>query len=185
LADESSAITQKQYSTGDPWTIYLGALNGWIDLSTAYQVKLVAKVSSSVIGPVTTTVTTTNTFTATTAANSTTLTAVSSFTGITDLSTITGPGIPTGTTVDSFNSTAGTITLTNAATASAVAVSVVANKGMATYLPVTLDVETTGAFKAEVAIHWDNTSTLVTIVPSTANANPMITIDPNLLGAPE
>lgn len=179
------SIEQKQYSTGDAWTFQLSDANGWIDIHAAFAVKLYGKAGATSLGPLSCSITSTDAFTATTVANSNVLTAVSAFTGITDTSTITGPGIPPGTTVTSFNSTAGTITMSNAATASGTAVACTANIGMATYTPVSADVANTGVFNIELAIHWDNTNTLITIVPNKSSANPTITIDANITGAAE
>lgn len=181
-----AGIELKQYSTGDIWTLQLGDANGWIDISTAFAVKLYGKVQGGAsIGPLVCAATSTNTFTATTNATSNLLEDVSAFTGISDTSTLVGPGIPIGTTVTAYDSTAGTITMSNAATASGSTVSIKANQGVATYQPLSADVASAGLFNAESAIHWDNTATLVTIVPSKAAQNPTITIDANLTGAPE
>lgn len=181
-----AGIELKQYSTGDIWTLQLADANGWIDISTATAVKLYGKVQGGAsIGPLVCTIATTATFTATTASGDNVLTAVSAFTGITDTSTLTGPDIPPGTTVQSFDSTAGTITMSNPASGTGTGVSIKANQGVATYQPLSTDVAAAGAFGSEAAIHWDDTNTLVTIVPSKAAQNPTITIDANLTGAPE
>ena len=189
-----AGIEQKQYSTGDAWTAYLADANGWIDASGAYSVKLYGKVSGSPgtsIGPLTMTVKTIATFTANTASGSNQLSVVSAFTGITVGSTLTGSGIPTGAQVGSYDSVGGTILMVDAtgnalnATHTATAVSIKANVGMATYTPLSTDVSATGVFSSEAAIHWDNTNTSVTIVPSKASTNPTITIDANITGAAE
>lgn len=181
-----AGIELKQYSTGDIWTLQLADANGWIDISSAFAVKLYGKVTGGAsLGPLVCTIVSTNTFTATTNSASNLLETVSAFTGITDTSTLVGPGIPAGTLVTAYDSVAGTITMSNAATASGTGISIKANVGVATYQPLSADVAATGQFGSEAAIHWDNTNTLVTIVPNKAANNPTITIDANLTGAAE
>lgn len=182
-------IEQKQYSTDPAWTSYLSDTNGWIDVTAAISLKLYGKVQGGApIGPLAFTATAVNAFTANTTEGSNVLQSVSAFTGIVSgavPSTITGPGVPAGTKVQSFDSAGGTITMTNAATATATGASCNANVGMATRQPVSTDVATTGVFGCEMSVHWDNTNTLVTIVPNRTNANESLTIDANVTGAAE
>lgn len=183
-------IEQKQYSTQPAWTIYLSDSNGWIDVTAANAIKLYGKITAGAsMGPLTCAATTINSFTATLSLDDATITAVSAFTGIvqgTVASTLLAPNyFPAGTKVLSFDSVAGTITMTNPATKSGTTVTVQANVGMATHTPASADVAAAGLFSCEVAIHWDGTNTLVTIVPNKSSANDTITIDPNLTGASE
>ena len=187
-----AGIEQKQYSTGDTWNVYLNDVNGWIDVTTAIGgVKLYGKSGATTLGPLACTIQTVQSFTANTTISSNVVSGVSAFTGISDNSTISGPGIPANTFVGSFDSTAQTIHLVDAsgnavnATATATGAALKANVGWCTHTPASADVANTGAFLSEAAIHWDNTDTSVTIVPNKAASNPTITIDANVTGAAE
>lgn len=186
-----AGIEQKQYSTGDAWNAYAQDANGWIDISTAYAIKLYGKSGATSLGPLTFTAATKQAFTASTSKNTNELTSVSAFTNITDASTITGPGIPAGALVGSYDTVGGTITMVDSsgnpvnATATATGASLTANVGLATHTPTSADVQTAGSFNTELAIHWDNTNTSVTIIPNKSSANPTITIDSNVTGSAE
>lgn len=186
------ALVVKVGDTAPAWLITLSDINGPIPLAgNVASVKIAGKGqnTSTLLGPDITTVTTENTFTATTN-SSAQLTSVSSFTGIAINSTLVGAGIPSNAVVGSFNSGAGTInmvvagsiTLTTpagtpiSATSSASGVSIIANRGMLSYSPTVTDTGTADIYGVEFAIHWTAGSTLQH-VPNSAAANPSIEVD--------
>ncbi len=104
IIDSARAATNVTYQgTG---SLTLSGTNSYLSATQAYQGTLVA--GTNALGNATSA--------GTTAATSTTISGVSNFTGVAVGESITGGGIPTNTTIASFNSGAGTITLSAAAT---------------------------------------------------------------------
>lgn len=196
----TASLVLKTYDTFPAWLATLSDTNGPIAIAgNVTSVKLAGKgqTTNTALGPVSRSIVSENTFTATTTNNNAQLTAVSAFTGIAINSTLVGAGIPSNAVVGSFNSGAGTINMVAAgsitlanptgtpvnATASATGVSVIANRGMITYTPTTTDTGTADTYAIEFAIHW--TAGGVQKVPNAAASNPTIEIDSDLLGSGE
>jgi hypothetical protein len=180
--------TVKQYDTYPPWIFILADDEGPFTLmGVAFAVKIVLKQvgGPTTVGPLAAAIANETTVTASTAANSPTLTGVSSLTGLFEGGTVVGPGIPENTLIQDIDTTANTITMSKSATATGASISVICNRGTVTYTPAVDDTTTTGTFNVEAAVHWDSLGTQVTKVPNTQAANPTIQIDPDLLGAAE
>ncbi len=196
------SLIVKQLDTFPAWVLQLNDDNGWIDLSAANSIKFAGKQVSggaAVIGPDTAVAATTNAFTCDTTPGSNILTTVSSFTGIDEGCTVTVPFLTTPAVVQSFDTVAGTITCclppapgeplsTGApanATKSQTAAAGVLHKGEANYTPTVTDTGTAAQFSCETAIHWDAPGTMIQKVPNAAANNPVVQIDPDVLGGAE
>lgn len=189
------ALTLKVGDTFPAWIAILADLNGPIALAgNVSAVKLAGKSSSGLsdqIGPVTTTVATENSLTATTTQGSSQLTVVSSLTGISVGSSLATPNLPPNAIVGSFAGSvinmvaAGSITQANpagtpvVALTSGVAVAIVANRGMVSYTPTGTDTATADVYDVEFTIHWNAGG--VQRVPNKKANNPQIEIDAQLL----
>ena len=175
-----------QVIQGETFTKWVGLLSnpdGWIDLSTATQIKMVGKIEQGVtlLGPVVVTATAAQAFTANLSSGSNILTSVSAFTGITEGSTITGLGIsPSLALVGSMDVTGNTITMVDPAgnpvnaTKTATTESLTANRGMTSYTALTADTANAGVFDCEFYVHFPSG---VLIVPNDPAKRPTLTIN--------
>src|ERR1700761_4921446 len=112
--------TVKQYDTYPPWIFILADDEGPFTLQgVASSVKIILKQvgGATTIGPLNATIMNETTVTASTAANSPTLTGVSSLTGLFEGGTLVGPGIPDNTTITEIDNNSNTITMSKSATA--------------------------------------------------------------------
>lgn len=178
-------LTIKQYDTYPAWLMALQDDEGWIPLaSAAGGVKFVGQIQggTTMIGPTATVPRTETTFTATVTSGSPTLTNLSTTTGLTEGSTLVGPGIPIGAYVQELDTVGMTITMNTNATASGTNVSCIANRGNTLYTPSSTDTSVPGTYFCECSIHWDAASTNIQKVPNAKVNNPTIQIDPSITG---
>jgi hypothetical protein len=177
----------KQFDTYPPWVLTFNDENGWTNLTSANLIKLIGKLTGGTltIGPVTCTKVTEIPFTASTTVNTPVLRSLSSLTGLSEGTTIVGPAIPLLTYVVSVDTTGGTVTMSNPASASEIGASMVAGRGMATYTPTATDTGSPGLFNLEGVVHWDVGGTMIQKFPNSQQANPQLQIDPDLTGVAE
>ena len=181
-----TGLVVKQGDTYTKWIGLLSNADGWLDVSAATSIKMAGKLEngSTLIGPVTVTAETAQSFTANLSSGSNVLSSVSAFTGISEGSTIvdTGSGIPALALVGSMDTVGGTITLVDPtgnpvnATKTATAEALKANQGMTTYTPLTADTAFAGVFDCEFYVHF---SSGLLVVPNGTN-NPTLTVNPAL-----
>lgn len=179
------SLTLKQYDTFPAWLLALQDENGWIPLSGAQGgVKFVGQIQggTAMIGPTSTAPRSEVNFTATMTQGSPLLTGVSSVTGLTEGSTLTGGEIPAGTVVESFDPVGLTILMTNPAEAGGTNVAIIGNRGNTVYTPTSTDTSVPGMYFCECSIHWDVAGNNIQKVPNAKANNPQVQIDPSLLG---
>lgn len=170
----------KQNDTYPSWLLAVTQGGAWLDLSDVDTMTLY--LNSTTVKPIVVvdmdcTPLSPATITANLQTSSAVLTSVSSFTNIRLGTTILAEGVPNGSYVTAFDSTAATVTLNDPATATTSGVSVTVGQGQGTVTPTSEETSVADTYTAEVVIVWTGGSAPTQTIPNAATTNPEVEID--------